>query len=183
MIITDIDKLNWKGVSDKDAAFCRWLNSAIFNDLGGDGLSASVSDYIRVGHSIVKEVSELLNGHVWEIERIYGEAGRKVIMDNMNRFLVVNGSSSEPTAWYLVESLAQQMNDKSEHKTNKTVVLSKGAVNPETKIGADGTVETTASGINLEGDKDTSETFGSGLGTIAIVAGLVLVLILLLKRK
>ena len=180
MIVTDIDKLNWKG--NKNAALCRWLNSTIFNEIGGDAISASVSDYITVGHGIVREISNLLQGPVYEIERIYGEAGRKIIWENRDFFIPVG--SSEPTAWYVVDSLAQQMHDKSDNKTDKTHVFIKGAVDPNVKIDEAGNVVITASGLELGGgSSDTSETFGSGLGTIAIVAGLVLVLILLLKRK
>ena len=182
MIITDFNKIVFYDGQAKTKAFAAWLNSQIFNELGGDAVSASVADYIRAGKDVVNNIAGLVSSvNASELREKYGESGWQMILDNIDMFSTTNGTK---TAVALVESLAQMMHDRSENKTDKTHVIQKGYVDPKLKIDAEGNVLMTASGRELGGgSSESSGTSGSGLGTIAIVAGLVLVLILILKKK
>lgn len=184
MIITDFNKIVFYDSQAKTKAFSSWLNSQIFNELGGDAVSASVADYIRAGKDVVNNIAGLVSSvNASDLRAKYGESGWQMILDNIDMFSTSNGTK---TAIALVESLAQMMHEKSDNKTDKTHVIQKGYVDPKLKIDAAGNVLMTASGRELGGgsskSSETSETSGSGLGTIAIVAGLALVLILVLKK-
>lgn len=181
MIITDFNKIVFYDSQAKTKAFASWLNSQIFNELGGDAVSASVADYISAGKDVVNNIAGLVSSvNASDLRAKYGESGWQMILDNIDMFSTTNGTK---TAIALVESLANMMHEKSNNKTDKTHVIQKGYVDPKLKIDAEGNVLMTASGRELGGSSETSETSEtSGLGAIAIVALLVLVLIFALKK-
>lgn len=179
MIITDFNKIVFYDSQAKTKAFASWLNSQIFNELGGDAVSASFADYISAGKDVVNNIAGLLlSVNASDLREKYGESGWQMILDNIDLFTTTNGTN---TATALVEALAQMMHEKSDNKTDRTHVIQKGYVDPKIKTDAEGNVLMSASGRELGGG--SSKTSGFGLGTIAIVAGLVLVLILVLKKK
>lgn len=159
---------------------------------GGTGLNLSLQDY--------KAKSSEAADYVWkhffsywqdlDLAVIPTSGGRKALehADELNAKILSELKDN-------LILFGEQMHKISQHKTDKTQVVSGGNVDSNATFDMEGYLVTRPDGTAsakfykdvtgedpVNGSSDSS-TSGSGLGTIAIVAGLALVLILVLKKK
>jgi len=178
MIITDFNKIGWYSDQNKTKALASWLNSQIFNELGGDAMSVSVDDYIQAGKDIIGDIAGLVHtGDFNYVHTKYGDGGWQLIYDNMDIFINQNGAAANA----LVKTVANMMNEKSENQTNRTHVIQKGYVDPSVKLDANGNLVVTASGREI--DNPVENDSGLGLKTIVVIAILLLGVILIFKKS